>query len=135
MTEIIAENFQETSPLSLAERLAAMRADLDQKWAPAGEDPFTTSDRARMENWSLDKRLRVAIQNLTKIQSRLRHRPVRRATTPRLRRVVRAVRRDRRSPAAVRATADSGGSSGDPDPDPEPPRPLLYSLPASGGAL
>lgn len=45
-----------------------------------------------------------------------------------VRRVARAVRRDRRSPAAVRATADSGG-----DPDPEPPRSQKRS--SRGGAL
>jgi hypothetical protein len=46
-----------------------------------------------------------------------------------VRRIVRATRRDRRSPAAVRATADSGG-----DLDPEPPR-SSCSLPMPGGAL
>jgi hypothetical protein len=53
-----------------------------------------------------------------------------------VRKVIKATRRDRRSPAAVRATADSGGSGGDPDPEPPRPHSYTYSLPASvGGAL
>lgn len=149
MTEIIAENPGSTSTTSasldewlagggsLQDWLAAEEQRMDAQAAKAHEPLFTSAQRARMGKWSLDKKLRQATTNLTKIQSQMRHGVARRAATPRLRRVVRAVRRDRRSPAAVRATADSGG---DPDPDPEPPRPRpqsLYSLPASvvGGAL
>ena len=128
MTEIIAENSPFTSDLQAW--LAAERRRMDEEVAAVHDEPlFTSSQRARMGKWSLDKKLRSAIANLTKIQNQLRHGVARRATTPRLRRVVRAVRRDRRSPATVRATADSGG-----DLDPEPPR-SSCSLPMPGGAL
>ena len=54
--------------------------------------------------------------------------------TTRRRRILRMprARARRTAPATAARAADSGGSG---DPDPEPPRPLLYSLPASGGAL
>ena len=123
MTEIIAENSPFTSDLQAW--LAAERRRMDEEVAAVNEPLFTSAQRARMGKWSLDKKLRSAITNLTK----LRHGLACRAATPRLRRVVRAVRQDRGSPAAVRATADSGG---DPDPDPEPPRPRKRSR---GGAL
>ena len=145
MTEIIAENPGSTSTTSasldewlagggsLQDWLAAEEQRMDAEAAKVHEPLFTSAQRARMGKWSLDKKLRQATTNLTKIQSQMRHGVARGAATPRLRRVVlRAVRRrDRRSPAAVRATADSGG-----DPDPEPPRShSSCSLPASGGAL
>ena len=127
MTEIIAENSPFTSDLQAW--LAAERSRMDSEAAAVNEPLFSGPQRARMRGWSLNKRLRVAIQNLT---ARLRGR--RDATPRRLRRVVlRAVRRDRRtSPATAARAADSGGSSGDPDPDPEPSRPRKRSR---GGAL
>ena len=130
MTEIIAESPSISSP-SLTERLAAMRAEMDKKWARVQDPVFTGGERATMKNWSLQKRLDTAIKNLSKRCGRL---PKTRMTTaPQApHRGVRA----RRSPASLRrATTDSGGS--DDGGDPEPPRPSpLYSLPAyRGGAL
>ncbi len=125
MTEIIAENPQNTSP-SLAERLAAMRADLDKQWIGGHEPIFSAGERATMKNWSLQKRLNVAIKNLKKRKIPA----VRTAAAPR---VAHRGARARRSPASQRrATTDSGG-----DPEPEPPRRSPYnSLPArrDGGA-
>ena len=129
MSEIIAENPQKTSP-SLAERLAAMRAEMDAK-AKAVHDPiFSAGERATMKNWSLQKRLEVAIKNLSKrCCSRLPK--TRMMTAPQ---APHRGARARRSPASQRrATTDSGGDDGgDPEPRPSP----LYSLPAyRGGAL
>ena len=133
MTEIIAENPQSTSP-SLAERLAAMRAEMDAKAALVHDPIFTPAERATMKNWSLQKRLGAAIRNL-RMRTRRHTRHVL-AVTPRR---THGEARARRSPASTRrATTDSGGSDGDGGGDPEPPRPPhLYSLPArrDGGAL
>lgn len=124
MTEIIAENPQGTSP-SLAERLAALRAEMDAKAARTHDSIFTPAERASMKHWSLQKRLGVAIRNL---RTRRYTRRVL-AVTPRR---TRGEARARRSPASQRrATTDSGGGDGG---DPEPPhRPS--NTPHAGGAL
>ncbi len=128
MTEIIAENPQKTSP-SLAERLAAMRAEMDKKMAGVHDPLFTPGERAAMKNWSL----------LTKLDAAIQLRAGRRTPRPAPARRIRAQTRGRarRSPASTRrATTDSGGDSD--GGDPEPPRPRSSnSLPAhyDGGAL
>ena len=96
-------------------RFASVRFLKKQKKAGVAPVPGTFLD------W-LDKKAQIPARPVPRHWSRIV-----------VRRVARAARRDRRSPAAVRATADSGGSSSE-DPDPEPPR-SSYSLPMPGGAL
>ena len=127
MTEIIAENPPNTTR-SLAEQVAAWRAERDKKWAGVHEPMFASKDRATMKNWSFQKKMDAAIRHGNKQLRALRRRP-RPSPAPRIRTQRRI--RARRSPASTRrATTDSGGGD-DGGGDPEPPRPsLLYSLPA-----
>lgn len=134
MTEIIAENPQETSP-SLAERLAKMRAEMDERAAQAGHVGLPPAERARSSRWSLHTRIDALIRAGDKRMRRDNHRGLRQHQEAPARRIrTQARTRARRSPASTRrATADSGGSG---DPDPEPPRRPLYNLPVCmGGAL
>ena len=134
MTEIIAENPHDTNPApSLAERLAAMRAEMDKKMAGVHDPLFTPGERAAMKNWSLHTKLDAAIRYGNK-----KLRAIRRTPRPAPARRIRAQTRGRarRSPASQRrATTDSGGDDGDGGSgDPEPPhRP--FNTPRVGGAL
>lgn len=135
MTEIISENPQETSPNpSLAEQVAAWRAERDKKWAGAHEPMFSSKDRATMKNWSFQKKMDAAIRHGNKKMRAIRRMP---RATPARRTHTPARVRARRSPASTRlATTDSGGT--DDSGDPEPPRPRsANSLRArrDGGAL
>ncbi len=127
MTEIIAENPQNTSP-SLAERLASMRAEMDERARAANPDNyklFSRTQRATSGRWSFQKKIETAIRGLDKRARR--HAPSRHVRL----RPLHAQARARRSPASQRrATTDSGG-----DPEPEPPRRNSLAARRDGGAL
>ena len=135
MTEIISENPQETSPNpSLAEQVAAWRAERDKKWAGAHEPMFSSKDRATMKNWSFQKKMDAAIRHGNKKMRAIRRMP---RATPARRTHTPARVRARRSPASQRrATSDSGGTDGGGDPEPPRPRPRCNVSPIfCGGAL
>ena len=138
MTEIIAENPQETSP-SLAERLAKMRAEMDERAAQAGHVGLPPAERARSSRWSLHTRIDALIRAGDKRVRRDNRRGLRQhqeAPARRIRTHTQARIRARRSPASTRrATTDSGGDDAGGDPEP-PRRPQSTSFsPVFGGGL
>ena len=107
MTEIIAENPPNTSP-SLAEQVAAWRAERDKRWAGVHDHMLSATDRVGMKNWNFQKKMDAAIRYGNKKLRALRRSRPRPSPARRIRAQTRV--RARRSPASTRrATTDSGG--------------------------